>query len=823
MGTLWQDIRHGLRTLAKDPGYTAVTVLSLALGIGATTAIFSLVDGVLLRPLSYPRPDRLVLLQEVIPALTEKYPAVPVNATHFLEWRQRCSSFAAGSNDGSPAQLSLLEFANMDLTGSGDPQRLESMRVSANLFDTLGVRPALGRSFLAEEEQDAQHHVVIISDGLWRRRLQADPSALGATIMLDSEPYTVIGVLPPGFRLPNLNAPFRFVGLAAPAHPDVFTPKVLSDGERNTLMGMFNFAVVGRLKDGATCDGATAELNVLAAQLVKMAKMNVELRAVVKPLKDAVVEHSERGLTILLGAVGAGLLIACLNLANVGLIRAERRSFEAAIRVALGASRFRLLRQALTETLLVSLVGAALGVTAASAGLGTLVRLAPSTIPRLDEVRIDTTVLFFALAVTIATAFVSGLLPAWRRAQGRGEQVLTAGRRSASSTAAEVRLRSALVTLEVGLGLMLLIAAGLLSSSFVRLMQADKGFSAPAVLAADIAPPAAKYAQQRIAFHARLLDRVASAPGVRSAALVSALPLEGEVWVSTAYLPEDTRPEFERPAANYRFVSAGYFETMGIPILAGRTFNDADRSHEVALVSRRLVDKLWPGQDVVVGRRLVLGDGPRECEVVGITQDVRANADQEPVATLYLPHWHDMAPLQTVIVARAEGEPLSIAGSLRAAVRDVDPDVPLSGLRTMQAVLEKSASQRRFQMLLASAFAVCALALAGLGIYGVVSYSVVRRTREIGIRTAFGALPLHLYRMVLRQGMGPVALGLVLGVTGAVALGRLLRSLLYEITPYDPWIIAAAVGITFAVALAACWFPARRAARVDPMTALRYE
>jgi putative ABC transport system permease protein len=370
---------------------------------------------------------------------------------------------------------------------------------------------------------------------------------------------------------------------------------------------------------------------------------------------------------------------------------------------------------------------------------------------------------------------------------------------------------------------MLLITAGLLSGSFVRLMRTDKGFYAPAVLAADIAPPAARYAGQKSAFYARLMASLASAPGVRSAALVSTLPLEGEVWVTGAFLPGDTRPLKERPLVIVRFVSANYFEMMGIPVLAGRTFQETDRSRKVVLISGRLVDRLWPAQKAVVGRRLVLGENDQECEVLGLTQDVRANADREAAPTLYLPYWDDMVPLQMVIAARAEGDPFSLANSLRAAVRNVDPDIPLSNVRTTREVLEKSVSQRRFQMLLASAFAVCALVLSGFGIYGVVSYSVVRRTREIGIRTAFGALPGHLYRLVLRQGMGPVALGLVLGVAGALALGRLLRSLLYEISPYDPVIIAAAVGITLAVALAACYLPARRAARIDPMAALRCE
>jgi putative ABC transport system permease protein len=789
---VWYEIRYSCRALVKARGFTAVTVLTLALGIGATTAIFSMVNGVLLRPLAYPEPERLVHLHEFIPAVAEKFPRLPVCARHFMEWRERCSSFES---------LSLIEPGTMNLTGKGEPERLEAVRVSANLFETLQVKPSLGRTFVADEEEAGRNRVAVISEGLWRRKLNADPSAMGTTITLDNEVYTVIGVLPGGFRFPNPN-PFGIPDLTISSQPDAFTPKVFADWERNGLMGMFNFHVIARLKDRVTHQEARAELDVIAAQLVKMSGEDLELRAIVKPLKGAIVKDSQRGLLVVLSAIGSVLLIACLNLTILHLVRAERRSYESAIRIALGANRLELLRQALTETLLLTVLGATLGVVIASAGLGTLIRIAPEDIPRLDQVRIDSTVLLFVLVLMGVTTLLCGLIPAWRTARSNAEQVLKAGGPTATTSAGGLRLRSALVTVEVGLGVVLLITAGLLLSSFVRILRADKGFHAPTVLAADIAPSETKYDtwERKSDFHGRLLDHLASAPGIRSAAIVNALPLQGHTWVDGAWLPGDSRPSIERPTANVRFVSRDYFRTMGIPLLSGRTFNETDRTRRVAIISERVARTLWPNQDAL-GQRFARYENDL-FEVIGVVKDVCADVDRGPVAMVYRPYW-DGAPVQTVVVARAAGAPFSIAGSVREAIRSVDADLPISRMYTMREVLEVSVSQRRFQMLLASAFAVCALILAGLGIYGVVSYAVARRTREMGIRLAFGARPLDIYRIVLRRGMTPVAL--------------------YEISPADPLTIVAVVTIVSLVAITACYTPARRAAQVDPTAALRYE
>ena len=804
MNTIWHNIRYSCRTLLRSPSFTVVTVLTLALGIGATTAIFSLVNGVLLHPLTYPESARLVYLHEFIPALADKLPILPVCARHFMEWQKRCSSFES---------LSLIEPGSMNLTGKGEPERLRAVRVSANLFETLRMQPALGRTFAAEEEEEGRNSVVVISDGLWRRKFNTDTSAVGNTITLDNEVYTVVGVLPAGFRFPNPRG--------IPDRPDILTPKVFTDVERSELMGGFNSHVFARLNDSITCQQATAELNVIAAQLMKMAGRDIGLRAIVTPLKDAIVSNSRRGLLVVLGAVGSVLLIACLNLAILHLVRAEGRSFDSAVRIALGANRWILLRQALTEMLLLTLFGATFGVMVAWAGLGTLKSIIPAHIPRLDQVHIDGNVLCFALLLTGVTTLLCGLFPALRTARSHAEKVLRAGGRTATTSTGGLRLRNTLVTVEVTLCVVLLITAGLLLISFVRVIRADKGFHAPSVLAVDINPSTVKYdTPERVRdFHERLLTNVQSAPGVHSAAIVSKLPLRGQAYLSTVWIEGDLRPELERPIANVRFISADYFQTMGIALLAGRTFDERDRSRKVAVISERLAHTLWPEQEAVVGRRFM---HKTEYEVIGVVKDVPAYAEQGPVAMVYRPYW-DGAWAHTVVVSRAIDGPFSIIDSVREAIRRADSDLPVSGMYTMREVLETSVSYRRFQILLISTFAVCAVLLAGLGIYGVVSYAVARRTREMGIRLAFGARPVDIYHIVLRRGMTPVALGLLAGIAGACALGRLLRSMLYEISPGDPLTFVSVVTVMFLVAIAACYIPARRAAKVDPMEALRYE
>jgi predicted permease len=808
--SIWNDLRYSCRTLLREPGFTAVALLTVALGIGANTAIFSIVNGVLLRPLPYAEPERLVALREVLPAFAQSYPTLPASAWHFTQWQQRATSFE---------RLAAIDPGSMTLTGSGEPEHVDSMRASASLFDMLGVRPALGRAFVPGEDQQGKERVAVLSDSLWRRRFHADPAILGRTIQLESQPFTVVGVLPRWFQFPSLRV--LEVGKINAAAPEVFVPLAFDKEELGELMGRFNYNVIGRLKRGIGPERATAELNVIATQLVKASGEKVELRAKVAPLLDSMVGGSRRGLLVLLGAVGSVLLIVCVNLANLLLARAERQGRESAIRTALGASRGRLLGQALVPALLIAVVGGLLGIALAAGGLGALVKSAPADIPRLEEVRLDARVLFFALAITTITGLLFGLAPAWRVARTDPQAALKAGGRTATGAAGGLRLRGALVAAEVGLSAVLLVTAALLMSSFFRVMRVEKGFRAPTVLSAEIQIPWAKYheKEQRSQFHQRMLAQLAGQPGVLSSAVVTALPLQGEIWIDMVSVPGDPRGDWDKPTANVRFMSQDYFRTMGIPLRAGRTFNDNDRKRDIVIVSERLAQTLWPGQDPL-GRQIM--DGGTKREVIGVAGDVRVEAHRPPVAMVYRPYW-EWAPRRVLLVARSAGDPRLVAPAMRAAVRSVDGDVPLTQVRTMQEVLAESVAQRRFQMLLAAVFGATALLLASLGIYGVVSYSVARRTNEMGIRMALGARAGNVYGMVLRQAMTPVVLGLVAGAAGALAAGSVLASLLYEVSPRDPATLAGVALLLAAVGFAACFLPARRATRVDPLEALRYE
>jgi predicted permease len=805
----WNDLRHAARTLLHEPGFAAVAILTVAAGVGANTAIFSIVNGVLLRPLPYFEPDRLVSLREVVPAMAQRYPTLPVSARHFVEWRRLLKSFE---------RLSAMEPVSATLAGGDEAEQLDAMRVSADMFRTLGVDPLLGRTFLDGEDQEGKDGVAVLSYGFWRRRFHSDAGIIGRTIRLNSQVVTVVGVLPAWLDFPSLQV--MEIGRSNAARPEVYLPLVFTKDALGELMGRFNYNVVARLKRGASIAQAVAEMNVAAGQLEKMAGEKVGLQALALPLLDAMAGKSRLGLMVLLGAVGSVLLIACVNLANLMLVRAERQWHESAIRIALGAGRGRLLRQGLAQAVLIALLGGALGVALAAAVLATLLANAPADIPRLEEVRLDMHVMFYALGITAVASLLFGLGPAWRAARTDPQGALKAGGRTATAGAGGLRLRNALVTAEVCLSAVLLVTAALLMTSFSRVMRAEKGFRAPTVLAAEIQIPPAKYGkdEQRNDFYKRLLDRLATEPGVLSAAISTTLPLEGETWIDKVSLPGDTAPDFEKPTANVRFVSPDYLRTMGVPLLAGRSFTDNDH-REVVIVSERLARMLWHEQDPV-GRKVMDGGAARE--VIGVARDVRAEAHKPAVAMLYRPYW-EWAPVRVKLVTRAAGDPRSIIGAVRSALRSVDPDVPLARIRTMLEVLEQSVAERRFQMLLAAAFAGTALLLAFLGIYGVVSYSVARRANEIGIRMALGARGGDVYRMVLRQAMMPVTLGLVAGLAGALVTGRILTSLLYEISPGDPATMIAGGLLLASIGLAASFLPARRAISVDPVAALRQE
>jgi putative ABC transport system permease protein len=817
MNTLLQDLRYGLRLLAKSPGFTAVAVLTLALGIGANTAIFSVVNAVLLRPLAYRQPQRLYLIEEIVPQMARFYPAFPANLPDFRIWQKQLHSF-----DG----IAVAVAASRDFTGRGEAEEIDGVRASANLFDVLGVEPVLGRGFLPQEDEEGRGRVVVLTDEFWRSRFHADRSLVGRTITLDGVPSEVVGVLPASFHFPKqLGALAEF-----PKHIDFFEP--LNGGQRpgQDLIGEFNYAAIGRLKPGVTPDAAVAELNVVQAQIARQANEGVDLKGRLVPLEAEVVGPARRGLIFLLAAVGAVLLIVCLNLANLLLARVPGRMREAAIRLALGTTRARLLRQMLTESLLLALTGGALGIWLAALGVHWLVQAAPVSLPRMGEVRLDTRVLLFAVSLSVVTGVVFGILPAWWMAHARPYEELKAGTLAATESRRARRLRESLIGLEVGLSTLLLILAGLLTASLLHVLRANAGFVAEHVLAADVQLPPQSYAKPdaRLHFYDQALAGIRAIPGVRRAGWVSKLPLEGERSVSGIDVPGKRQSLFQAPPANYRAVSPGYFEAMGIPVMEGRDFSESDRGENVVVVSQSVATRFWPGSNPI-GQICATYWGPEQHErVIGVVADVRTvRLDEPPPMMVYAPPWFGSpdprVPRSASIVVRTAMNPVGAAGALRKVIDRVDPDVPIVALRPMAQVVSESVAARRFQLFLALLFALSALFLAALGIFGVVAYSVEQRRRELGIRMALGAGTRDLLRLVLRQGMLPVALGLGGGVGAALLGGQMIRSLLFGVAAFDPPVIACVVVVVGLAALAACFLPARRAVRADPMATLRYE
>jgi putative ABC transport system permease protein len=822
METLWQDVKYGFRALARSPGFALVAILTLALGIGANTAIFSVVNGVLLRPLAYRQPGRLYMIREVIPQMQKFYSSLAANLPDFQVWQKRVHSFEG---------IAIAESASADLTGGAEPEEIHGVRASANLFDVLGVQPALGRSFLPEEDETGRGHVVILSNEFWRSHFHGDPSVLGKTMPLDGSPYTVVGVLPPSFQFPQqIGQMVNF-----PENISFFEPLNGPKVYETDLIGEFDFAAIGRLAPGVTPKQALAELNVVQAQIAKQANEHVDLLAKISPLENAIVGSARRGLLFLLLAVGAVLLIACVNLANLLLARVPGRMREAAIRTALGATRAQLARRMLVESLMLGLAGGALGVGLAWAGVGWLVHVAPRGIPRIAEVTIDGRVLGFAAALGILTGALFGLLPAWRVTRAEPMDALKSGSTATTESRRTRRVRDGLVGLEVGLSTVLLILAGLLTASLIHVLHVNSGFSTENVLAArvDLPPQSYKLPEARLQFYRGVLARLRAVPGVREAGWVSLLPLEGQGSVTGITVPGSSIPESQMPPANYRAVSSGYFAAMGIRLLEGRVFNESDRGRNVVVVSQSVAERFWPGEDPV-GKTCLTAWGPKQAEeVIGVVSDIRTvKLDRPPVMMVYVPDWFGWfrsagfylgLPTSASFVVRTAMNPAGAATAVRDAIHGADPDVPVVALRPMTEVVAASVDTRRFEMFLAGVFGAFALFLAALGIAGVVAYSVEQRRQELAIRMALGARLSDLRGMVLRQGMAPVVAGLAGGVVVAIFAGRLIESLLFGVSAFDPVTTAAVALAVVVIGLGACIVPARRATRVDPIVALRQE
>lgn len=816
METLLTDIRQASRGLARTPGFTAAAIGVLALGIAANTAVFSIANAVLFRPLPYPHPEQLVLLNEIIPRLTNVYPFLPMNARHFYTWKERSASFA---------DMAILhdDAANITTT-DGPPERLSVEDVSFNLLPLLGVELLLGRNFTAGEDHPG-NRVVILSEAFWRRRFHSDREILNRTVVLDGEPNKVIGVLPASFHFlnPNIGSPFA----SGMRPPDLFRPIAFTKDRLEEMEGDYNYAVIGRLRSRVSLEQALGEINAVQAAMDHDFKLNVDLRAVMAPMQERLVSGFRRGLLVLLASIGAVLLIVCVNLGNLMLARTTARNREMAVRAALGASTWQVVRPVFAESLLISLTGGLFGIGLALAAVRVFVAAAPADMPRLDEVHLDIRAVLFACGVSVMASLLFGLIPSWRAGRTEPQDALRSGGRGSTEGRHGWRISETLIGTETALSAALLVAAGLLAGSLARLLAADQGFHADHVLAVKLNLSSAKYNEQtRIAFIDRVLPALQKLPGVRAAASVSTLPLEGENWGDMITRDDDHRPVFQRPLANYRVVSPEYFQVLGIPILQGRAFEDADRERDVEIVSARTAARIWPRENPIAKRVRRGNDNEPFAQVVGVAADTRTTMNADPPLMVYRTYWktHNSGTTKNFsLVMRTAQNPDSLAPAVRNAIWSIDPELPVPEMTTMQKIITAAVAQRRFQTMLLGGFALAALLLAVIGIYGVISYSVSRRRNEIGIRMALGAQPAEIKAMVLRQGMRPVAAGLFTGLVLALALGRVMSALLYEIAPSNAAILAIVALTLSSAAALACYIPARAAAAVDPATVLRYE
>ena len=810
MAALLQDIRFGLRTLLKSPGFTAVALLTLTLGIGVNTAIFSVVNAVLLRALPFRDPDRLVMVWE--DATKTGFPRDTPAPANYNDWKAQKQIF-----DDTAA----VAWQVSNLTGDGEPEKLEGQRASRNLFSVLGVQPVLGRVFTEDEDKPGSD-VVLISYGLWKRRFGADPKLVGRTILLDGEKRTVVGIMPSGFSFP----PTDFTSEKGTDiwMPAAFTPRELARRNSHYL------EVVARLRPGVSIEQANAGLSVLHKRLLAQFPDDEAFieRFLAEPLQVSYTRDVRRGLVVLLVAVGCILLIACANIANLMLSRATGRSREFAVRTAIGAGRWRIVRQLLTESLMMSLAGCVLGLLLAEWCFVFLKNLVPQDLSQTVRLDLDWRVLGFAAFASIVSTVLFGLAPAIQASRLDLNDVLKEGGRSGIGSHRR-GLRNALVVAEVALSLVLLIGAMLLIRSFANLRGFDPGFRADHVLSMRLNIARTKYGEfdKRSEFFDRILERVRALPGVKSAGLTSALPL---TWKGgTNGFTAEGRParKGEIHDAADRVISPGYFDAMRIRMISGRPFDEGDREHSlpVGIINETMARQFWPNEDPI-GKRFRFSDKGPWSTIVGVSGDVRQMGLDEPVkAEMYFPYWQGkdnwMVPRDLVI--RTSGDPLLLAGTVRQAIWQVDRDQPISNIQTLDDLLDNEVAPRRVQVTMLGAFAALALALACIGIYGVLSYAVAARTQEIGVRVALGAASKDIWRSVAGQGMALAGLGIAIGIAVASILTRLLSSLLFGVSPGDPPTYAGAALVFAFVALLASYIPAHRASRVDPMVALRYE
>jgi predicted permease len=816
-----EDLRDTARSVRRDRAYAATIILTLALTIGATTAVFSIVDATLVKPLPFPDAGRLVAIREVWHEIHDRASTVPVSDRHFEvnerhveHWRAHATSFDA---------LAQFVLRPVNLTGAGDAVPVTVVRASGSLFDVLRVPAAFGRTLAPGDDAESAPDVAAITDRLWRQRFGADPRVIGRSIVLDGTPHTVVGVLPPGFGLPRRNQMIEAF--------DLFVPMRMSAG----WVGDHNNDAIGRLRQGVSIEQAHAELEVLQVQVGDIATReggrSVTLSSVVLPLSEYVVRASRRGLLLLLGTSAAVLLIACFNLANLSLARAISRRKEAAIRSALGASRRRLVWRALLEQLTLSAVAGVLGVGVASIGMAAFARTAAIDLPRVQHATLDERALIFAASSAVMTALVVALLPAWRLAGGGVQPVLRASATTVSGDGTARRSHAVLLTLQVGLSVTLLVVTMLFVASFARLLNTERGFVSERVLAVDVAFPAVRYADDTVRQNTydRLLSAIQALPGVASATTTSMLPLRGPGQVNFIALPGQSLRGSDlsaMPSANFRFVAPGFFRTLGIDIRRGRSFTDAERDPKrpaPVLVSEPTAARLWPGEDPL-GKRFSRGIPTEQgFEVVGVVVDARTTAlDREQPLMVYAPYWWRSRPALSLLI-QTTIDAASVLSSVRRTVRELDPEIAIGEARPLTDLVEASMAGRRHQTQLFATFGAVALFIAGVGVYAVMSFTVSRRRREMNLRVALGASRQQVVGQMLRQGMSPVMVGIATGIGGALAISKLVASLLFDVEARDPMIIASVVTIVLVVGLATCGLAVRRGLAIDPSTALREE
>jgi macrolide transport system ATP-binding/permease protein len=803
-----RDARLSVRALLSRPLFTVTTVMTFALGIGATAVVFSLVHSVLLSPLPYSEPDRLTFVQQVIPEIADRVPILGVNPRSFTSWEGTCHTTCE--------KIAALRASTSTLTGMGEPEGLVGARISPALFDVLGTPPMLGRSFTREEDAPGRNQVVIITHSFWQRRLGGDPAVIGRILTLDGLPVEIVGVLPSTFRLPQL--PQLSVPNRVDNPFDVFRPLAWSDELRRSW-GEYDYVVIVRRPAGVSAQATEGELTAITRGEYERAQIHPY--AVARPLMAAITADARRPLWLVLGAVAAALLIACVNVAGLFSARWAARQQELAIRTAIGAGRSRLAQLVAVESLVLATVGGALGLALASLSLRAILALAPAAVPRLDEVRLDLTAFAVTAAVTLGCALLCSIVPAWRAARVDPGHTLKVSALSTTPTGRWIAIRSWLVGGEIALTAMLLVVGGLLVASFLNVLRVDRGFTTTAVVAADIELPAVRYpdSASRARFFDALLDGLGREPGVGRAGLARVLPLEGLATVDGFIPVGDERATVMEAVGSHVQVSAGYFAVVGLALLRGRVLTTDDHQRPVAVISDQTARTLWPGQDAL-GRSFRRGRGD-VFQVVGVVADSKTQGfERDPGLVAYVPYGLNTRSGLSLVIRGTVGDDVAIA-SARRVVKALDPDLPLRRVRTLDSVVDDALAMRRFQMRLLAAFGAAGLLLACLGVYGVLSAMVEGRRAELAIRLALGAPPSRVRGLIIRQGLMPVLVGLAIGLAGGVGAARLTASLLFGVTPAHPGVLAAVIGVVLTVAVAACLEPAVRAARTSFVSAMR--